>query len=150
SCDRARPRGRARGPCDRATRSARAHGGDESGACGPASHRSCRAPRSLLRSRRPSCNAPGAMERLFADRRDAGRKLAERLLAYADDPSVIVLGLPRGGVPVAYEVAARLHAPLDVFVVRKLGVPGHRELAMGAIASGGVRILHVDVIRELG
>ncbi len=70
-------------------------------------------------------------------------------MAYADDPSVLVLGLPRGGVPVAYEVARRLRAPLDVFVVRKLGVPGHRELAMGAIASGGIRVLNREVVDTL-
>ncbi len=81
----------------------------------------------------------------FLDRRDAGRQLAAKLSVYAGDPSLLVLGLPRGGVPVAYEVAQALHAPLDVFVVRKLGVPGHRELAMGAIASGGLRVLNVDV-----
>jgi predicted phosphoribosyltransferase len=81
----------------------------------------------------------------FLDRRDAGRQLAAKLSGYARDPSVLVLGLPRGGVPVAYEVARALHAPLDVFVVRKLGVPGRRELAMGAIASGGVRVLNADV-----
>ena len=86
----------------------------------------------------------------FLDRRDAGRQLAAKLAAYAGDPNVLVLGLPRGGVPVAYEVARALHAPLDVFVVRKLGVPGHRELAMGAIASGGVRVLNTDVIKALG
>ncbi|MGB6946082.1 MAG: phosphoribosyltransferase [Bryobacteraceae bacterium] len=86
----------------------------------------------------------------FLDRRDAGRQLAAKLASYADDPSVLVLGLPRGGVPVAYEVARALGAPLDVFVVRKLGVPGHRELAMGAIASGGVRVLNWDVIDALG
>ena len=81
----------------------------------------------------------------FQDRRDAGKQLAAKLAGYADDPSVLVLGLPRGGVPVAYEVARALHAPLDVLVVRKLGVPGHRELAMGAIASGGLRVLNADV-----
>jgi putative phosphoribosyl transferase len=81
----------------------------------------------------------------FLDRRDAGRQLAAQFSAYADDPGVLVLGLPRGGVPVAYEVALALHAPLEVFVVRKLGVPGHRELAMGAIASGGLRVLNADV-----
>jgi putative phosphoribosyl transferase len=85
----------------------------------------------------------------FLDRRDAGRQLAAKLANYGDDPSVLVLGLPRGGVPVAYEVARTLHALLDVFVVRKLGVPGHRELAMGAIASGGVRVLNLDVIDAL-
>jgi predicted phosphoribosyltransferase len=92
----------------------------------------------------------GYLEMLFQDRRDAGVQLAGKLAGYADDPSVMVLGLPRGGVPVAYEVAKALHAPLDVFVVRKLGVPGHRELAMGAIASGGVRVLNRDVIEALG
>jgi predicted phosphoribosyltransferase len=86
----------------------------------------------------------------FLDRRDAGRQLATKLSRYADDPSVLVLGLPRGGVPVAYEVARALHAPLDVFVVRKLGVPAHRELAMGAIAGGGSRVLNLDVIEALG
>ena len=86
----------------------------------------------------------------FLDRRDAGRQLAAKLAGYAGDPGVLVLGLPRGGVPVAYEVASALHAPLDVFVVRKLGVPGHRELAMGAIASGGMRVLNMDVIENLG
>jgi putative phosphoribosyl transferase len=82
---------------------------------------------------------------LFLNRRDAGRQLAAKLFGYAGDPGVLVLGLPRGGVPVAYEVALSLHAPLDVLVVRKLGVPGHRELAMGAIASGGLRVLNADV-----
>src|SRR3984957_21346192 len=86
----------------------------------------------------------------FLDRRDAGRQLAGKLAYYTNDPSVVVLGLPRGGVPVAYEVARSLHAPLDVFVVRKLGVPGHRELAMGAIAGGGMRVLNSDVIKALG
>jgi putative phosphoribosyl transferase len=85
----------------------------------------------------------------FTDRREAGRVLAERLQHQADGGKVLVLGLPRGGVPVAYEVAGRLRAPLDVFVVRKLGVPGHNELAMGAIASGGVRVLNQDVIAML-
>jgi putative phosphoribosyl transferase len=82
----------------------------------------------------------------FADRHDAGRRLAAELSAYAGRAEVIVLGLPRGGVPVAYEVARALGAPLDVFVVRKLGVPGHEELAMGAIASGEVRVLNQDVV----
>src|SRR5258708_32563085 len=76
-------------------------------------------------------------DRLFRDRRDAGRFLAGLLERYRDRPDVIVLGLPRGGAPVAYEVAAALGAPLDVFLVRKLGVPGREDLAMGAIASGG-------------
>ena len=86
---------------------------------------------------------------LFRDRSDAGRALAGKLARYADQPDVLVLGLPRGGVPVAYEVARALHAPLDVFLVRKLGLPGREELAMGAIASGGVRVLNEDVIRAL-
>jgi predicted phosphoribosyltransferase len=85
----------------------------------------------------------------FANREDAGRTLATQLAGYRQRPDVIVLGLPRGGVPVAREVAVALQAPLDVFVVRKLGTPGHRELAMGAIASGGVRVLNDDVIRAL-
>ena len=83
--------------------------------------------------------------RPYADRREAGADLAQILGAYGNRSDVIVLGLPRGGVPVAAEVAQHLHAPLDVFIVRKLGLPGHRELAMGAIASGGVRILNTDV-----
>ena len=86
---------------------------------------------------------------MFRDRRDAGRQIAAKLAKYEGDPNVVVLGLPRGGVPVAFEIANALHAPLDVFVVRKLGVPGHRELAMGAIASGGVRILNRDVVDGL-
>ena len=86
----------------------------------------------------------------FMDRREAGRVLASRLQAYADRGDVVVLALPRGGVPVAYEVATALAAPLDVFLVRKLGTPGHRELAMGAIASGGVRVLNDDVVRWYG
>ncbi len=85
----------------------------------------------------------------FRDRREAGQRLAELMQPYALEPDLIVLGLPRGGVPVAYEVATALDAPLDVFVVRKLGVPGHEEYAMGAIASGGIRVLNQDVIREL-
>jgi putative phosphoribosyl transferase len=86
----------------------------------------------------------------FQDRREAGRLLGIELREYAHHPDVIVLGLPRGGMPVAFEVARALDAPLDLLVVRKLGVPGHEELAMGAIASGGVRVLQDDVIRELG
>jgi predicted phosphoribosyltransferase len=85
----------------------------------------------------------------FQDRHDAGRQLAGHLQPYAGRPDVIVLALPRGGVPVGYEVARALGAPLDVFLVRKLGVPGHEELAMGAIASGGVRVLNEDVVSEL-
>jgi putative phosphoribosyl transferase len=86
---------------------------------------------------------------LFRDRADAGRRQAEELTAYAGRPDVLVLALPRGGVPVAYEVARALHAPLDVFLVRKLGLPGHEELAMGAIATGDVRVLNEDVVRAL-
>jgi putative phosphoribosyl transferase len=82
----------------------------------------------------------------FASRREAGAELAARLGQYAGRDDVVVLGLPRGGVPVAYEVARKLGAPLDIFLVRKLGVPGHSELAMGAIASGGVRVLNDDVV----
>lgn len=85
----------------------------------------------------------------FSDRRDAGRQLAERLAHYAGRDDLLVMGLPRGGVPVAYEVATALDAPLDVFIVRKLGVPGHEELAMGAIASGRVVVLNEDVIQGL-
>jgi predicted phosphoribosyltransferase len=85
----------------------------------------------------------------FRDRREAGRRLADELRQYAGRADVVVLGLPRGGVPVAYEVAQQLRAPLDVFVVRKLGVPGHEELAMGAIASGGVRVLNDDVLSHI-
>jgi len=87
---------------------------------------------------------------LFHDRADAGRRLAEWLGKYKDRPDVLVLALPRGGVPVAFEVARALHAPLDVFLVRKLGVPGQEELAMGAIATGGVRVLNEEVVRALG
>jgi putative phosphoribosyl transferase len=82
----------------------------------------------------------------FANRTAAGRALAERLREYAGRDDVVVLGLPRGGVPVAAEVAQALHAPLDVYVVRKLGVPGHTELALGAIGPGGVRVLNNDVV----
>jgi len=86
----------------------------------------------------------------FIDRRHAGRVLASRLTNYAGRDDVIVLALPRGGVPVAYEVASALGVPMDIFLVRKLGTPGHRELAMGAIASGGVRVLNEDVVRWYG
>ncbi|HUD48520.1 MAG TPA: phosphoribosyltransferase [Candidatus Baltobacteraceae bacterium] len=86
----------------------------------------------------------------FQDRAEAGRMLAGNLASYAGRPEVVVLGLPRGGVPVAYEVARRLGAPLDVFLVRKLGVPGHEELAMGAIASGDVCWVNDDVVKMLG
>jgi putative phosphoribosyl transferase len=86
----------------------------------------------------------------FIDRRNAGRVLATRLAKYAGRNDVVVLALPRGGVPVAYEVASALAVPMDVFLVRKLGTPGHRELAMGAIASGGLRVLNEDVVRWYG
>src|SRR5207245_4564451 len=87
---------------------------------------------------------------LFRDRREAGRLLAEKLAAYAHRPDVLVLALPRGGVPVAFEVARALGAPLDVFIVRKLGVPGHEELAMGAVATGGARVLNKEIVERLG
>ena len=86
----------------------------------------------------------------FKDRYHAGRRLAAALAPYAGRPNLLVLALPRGGVPVGYEVARALKAPLDVMLVRKLGVPGHEELAMGAIASGGVRVLSDDIVRALG
>jgi predicted phosphoribosyltransferase len=86
----------------------------------------------------------------FRDRAQAGQLLSNKLKAYAGRPGVIVLALPRGGVPVAREVARTLHAPLDVFLVRKLGAPGQEELAMGAIASGGVRVLNQDVVESMG
>ena len=89
------------------------------------------------------------MSRPFVDRYEAGRRLAEKLEKYAGRPDVIVLGLPRGGVPVAYEIARHLRVPLDVFIVRKIGVPGFEELAIGAIASGGVRVLNDEVARVL-
>jgi predicted phosphoribosyltransferase len=85
----------------------------------------------------------------FRDRKEAGRLLAAKLAAYANRPDVLVLALPRGGVPVAFEVAQALKAPLDVFIVRKLGVPGHEELAMGAVASGGVRVLNDEIVGAL-
>jgi putative phosphoribosyl transferase len=87
---------------------------------------------------------------MFHDRTDAGRRLAAKLKSLVGRPDVIVLALPRGGVPVGYEVARELGVPLDVFLVRKLGTPGREELAMGAIASGGVRVLNTEVVRTLG
>src|ERR1700741_1402792 len=87
---------------------------------------------------------------IFHDRHDAGRQLADHLTSYAGRPDVLVLALPRGGVPVGYEVARDLGAPLDVFLVRKLGVPGYEELAMGAVATGGVRVLNDEIVRGLG
>jgi putative phosphoribosyl transferase len=89
------------------------------------------------------------MRDIFRNRIEAGQLLAGKLIRHANQPNVIVLGLPRGGVPVAFEVAKALRATLDVFVVRKLGVPGHRELAMGAIATGGVRVLDQGVVGGL-
>lgn len=87
--------------------------------------------------------------RIFTDRLEAGQELAQALAAYRGRPNVVVLGLPRGGVPVAFEVARYLGAPLDVLIVRKLGVPGHSELAMGAIATGGIRLLNDEVVSAL-
>src|SRR5271166_6733357 len=89
------------------------------------------------------------MRDMFRDRIEGGRRLAEKLTRYANQPDVIVLGLPRGGVPVAFEVAKALRAPLEVFVVQKLGTPGRDELAMGAIATGGVRVLNEEVVEGL-
>ena len=86
----------------------------------------------------------------FRNRTDAGRQLAEKLAAYANRPDVLVLALPRGGVPVAFEVARALGAPLDVFLVRKLGFPGYEELAMGAVATGRVRVLNNEIVSGLG
>ena len=87
---------------------------------------------------------------IFRDRTEAGRRLARDLARYANRSDVVVLGLPRGGIPVAYEVARALEAPLDVFVVRKLGLPGQEELAVGAIASGGVRVVNENLLERLG
>jgi len=97
-------------------------------------------------------HAAGSREprlRPFRDLYEAGRQLATKLSTYAERPDVVVFALPRGGVPVAFEVARVLDAPLDVFLVRKLGVPGHEELALGAIAQGGVRVLNAEVVRSL-
>lgn len=90
------------------------------------------------------------MTRVFADRSDAGRRLARALRAYANRNDLLVLALPRGGVPVGFEVAQALRAPLDLLLVRKLGVPGHEELAMGAIASGGIQVLNREVVAATG
>ncbi|MEX2284263.1 MAG: phosphoribosyltransferase [Gemmatimonadota bacterium] len=90
------------------------------------------------------------MHARFHDRHEAGRRLADKLSKYANRPDVLVLALPRGGVPVAYEVAHALNLPLDVFVVRKIGLPWHEELAMGAIASGGVLLLNQELIDAYG
>src|SRR5258706_4891600 len=86
---------------------------------------------------------------IYRDRSEAGKHLAARLAKYANRHDVLVLALPRGGVPVGFEVARALHAPLDIFLVRKLGVPGHEELAMGAISTGGVRVLNDDVVDHM-
>jgi putative phosphoribosyl transferase len=91
----------------------------------------------------------GGLAMAFRDRIEAGQVLAEKLAHYRDRSDVLILGLPRGGVPVAFEVAKSLHAPLDVFLVRKLGLPGQEELAMGAIASGGVKVLNSEVVESL-
>lgn len=85
----------------------------------------------------------------FHDRNEAGRKLADALISYANKPNLLVLGLPRGGVPVAYAVAEKLHAPLDVFLVRKLGVPGYEELAMGALAWGDVTVFNEEIVSSI-
>jgi putative phosphoribosyl transferase len=87
---------------------------------------------------------------IFRNREEAGQRLASRLSKYGSRDDVIVLGVPRGGIPVAFEVATALHLPLDIFVLRKLGVPGHEELAFGAVGSGGVRVLNSRVVQELG
>ncbi|NEO25477.1 MAG: phosphoribosyltransferase [Kamptonema sp. SIO4C4] len=87
---------------------------------------------------------------IFRDRQDAGQRLAQKLLAYAQQEDVLVLGLARGGVPVALEVAKRLHVPFNAFIVRKLGVPGHSEMAMGAIASGGIQVLNEGLVEYQG
>jgi len=90
------------------------------------------------------------MHSRFHDRTEAGQLLADRLADYADNPDVLVLGLPRGGVPVAYQIAKAINAPLDVWLVRKLGVPGQEELAMGAIASGNIMVLNNEIVQALG
>jgi putative phosphoribosyl transferase len=98
----------------------------------------------------PYASASSSSVRPFADRREAGKELASMLRKYAGRDDLVVLALPRGGVPVAFEIAEALGAPLDIFVVRKLGMPGHPEYAMGAIASGGIRVISDDVIRWYG
>ncbi|WP_066897885.1 phosphoribosyltransferase [Mycolicibacterium houstonense] len=89
-------------------------------------------------------------ERIYQDRREAGQVLARQLMSYRGQPDLLVLGLARGGVPIAWEVASALHAPLDVFVVRKLGVPQWQELAMGAVASGGGLVINDGLVKQLG
>jgi predicted phosphoribosyltransferase len=104
----------------------------------------------MFRAKREPSDTPSSNAELrFHDRTEAGRWLAQKLRAYASRHDVIVLGLPRGGVPVASQIAAFLRAPLDILLVRKLGFPGHEELAMGAIASGGVRVFNDDVLDQL-
>ena len=103
--------------------------------------------RKHLRNKQQAAPAESAF---FSDRADAGRRLAKKLASYVDKPNTVVLGLPRGGIPVAFEVAQALKAPLDVFIVRKLGLPNRRELAIGAIAGGGVFILNEPVIELYG
>jgi putative phosphoribosyl transferase len=90
------------------------------------------------------------MELPYKNRTEAGRELANALQPYVNHPDVLVLGLPRGGVPVAYQVTKSLNAPMDLMLVRKLGLPGHKELAMGAIATGGIRVLNAEVLQGLG
>ena len=108
--------------------------------------------KSAVSSRRHRRHKPAVdskpVQRPFANRAEAGLKLASKLTAYANYPNLLVLALPRGGVPIAYEVARALQAPLDVFLVRKLGVPWNEELAMGAIATGGVRVLSQEDTNE--
>src|SRR5215471_21425225 len=104
----------------------------------------------LKRKRRTPLRSGDMRLKRFRDRCEAGRVLADRLTSYENRPDVLVLALPRGGVPVGYEVAHALQAPLDVFLVRKLGVPGHEELAMGAVATGGVRVLNDQLVRAPG
>jgi len=103
-------------------------------------------PHNIVVNATRNANNGGARD-AFRDRRQAGRELSERLLDLADRPGLVVLGLPKGGVPVAFEVARALQAPLDALVVRKLGLPGHEELAMGAIASGDIRVINEDLVR---
>ena len=98
---------------------------------------------------KPSLLKTATMRTQFHNRTEAGQILAEKLSTYLNQPDMLVLGLPRGGVPVAAEVAKKLHAPLDVFIVRKLGLPDHPELAMGAIATGGVRVFNGNVVNSL-
>src|SRR5690606_18321252 len=138
--------GRRGGAPDRARRDAPVRGAGQA-RCRHGSHERmvCAASR-----RRRSREELMTWQARFRDRADAGRQLAADLREYAGRDDVIVLGLPRGGIPVAYEVARALDVPLDIFLVRKLGVPGHEEYAMGAIASGGVRVVNEDVTRELG